>query len=43
MGDELLEAMQAADQSEDIRVIVLTGAGRGFCAGAVSKVKGPKS
>ncbi len=34
MGDELLEAMQTADQSEDIRVIVLTGAGRGFCAGA---------
>jgi enoyl-CoA hydratase/carnithine racemase len=31
---ELLEAMQAADQSDEIRVIVLTGAGRGFCAGA---------
>ncbi len=34
LGDELLEAMQTADRSEDIRVIVLTGAGRGFCAGA---------
>jgi enoyl-CoA hydratase/carnithine racemase len=31
---ELLEAMQTADQSENIRVIVLTGSGRGFCAGA---------
>ncbi len=34
LGDELLEAMRTADQSEDTRVIVLTGAGRGFCSGA---------
>ena len=27
-------AMQTADQDPDVRVIVLTGAGRGFCAGA---------
>ena len=34
MEDELLDAMQAAESSDDVRVIVLTGAGRGFCAGA---------
>ena len=31
---ELLEAMRTADVSDDVRVIVLTGNGRGFCAGA---------
>ena len=30
----LVEAMQQADESSDVRVIILTGAGRGFCAGA---------
>ena len=34
MEDELFDAMQAAESSDDVRVIVLTGAGRGFCAGA---------
>ncbi len=31
---ELFEAFQQADLSDDVRVIILTGAGRGFCAGA---------
>ena len=31
---ELLEAMRTADVSEDVRVIILTGNGKGFCAGA---------
>ncbi len=31
---ELFEAFQQAERDEDIRVIILTGAGRGFCAGA---------
>ena len=31
---ELKEAMQTAGADRDVRVIVLTGAGRGFCAGA---------
>lgn len=30
---ELIAALQAAEQAEDVRVIVITGAGRGFCAG----------
>lgn len=34
MGAELRAAMQAADADPEVRVIVLTGAGRGFCAGA---------
>ncbi len=31
---ELLEVMRTADVSDDVRVIVLTGNGKGFCAGA---------
>src|ERR1700677_851654 len=31
---ELKSAFQGAEHSEEVRVIVLTGAGRGFCAGA---------
>ncbi len=34
MGDELRAAMRAAADDPGVRVIVLTGAGRGFCAGA---------
>src|SRR5882757_9143202 len=34
MQAELLQALDAADADDDIRVIVFTGAGRGFCAGA---------
>ncbi|MBX3437140.1 MAG: enoyl-CoA hydratase [Planctomycetaceae bacterium] len=31
---ELFSAMQQAEAAEEVRVIILTGAGRGFCAGA---------
>ncbi|MBL8774737.1 MAG: enoyl-CoA hydratase/isomerase family protein [Acidimicrobiales bacterium] len=34
MGDELGEAYQACDQDDRVRAVVVTGAGRGFCAGA---------
>jgi enoyl-CoA hydratase/carnithine racemase len=34
MSAELREAFAAADADEGVRAIVLTGAGRGFCAGA---------
>src|SRR5215813_13047695 len=34
MAVELREAFAAADADEGVRAIVLTGAGRGFCAGA---------
>lgn len=34
MARELLAAFDATDADEDVRVVVLTGAGRGFCAGA---------
>jgi enoyl-CoA hydratase/carnithine racemase len=34
MGDELRSAFDRADADDDVRVIVVTGEGRGFCAGA---------
>jgi enoyl-CoA hydratase/carnithine racemase len=34
MGRELIEAFDRADADDDVRAIVVTGAGRGFCAGA---------
>jgi enoyl-CoA hydratase/carnithine racemase len=34
MADQTRTALQTADEDPDVRVIVLTGAGRGFCAGA---------
>ena len=33
MGEELIEAFDRADADDDVRVIVVTGAGRAFCAG----------
>ncbi|MGK0168958.1 MAG: enoyl-CoA hydratase/carnithine racemase [Gammaproteobacteria bacterium] len=34
MRDELLDALDKADADDDVRAIVFTGEGRGFCAGA---------
>jgi len=34
MGRELMEAFDDADADDDVRAIVVTGEGRGFCAGA---------
>jgi enoyl-CoA hydratase/carnithine racemase len=34
MGGEIRAAMQAASDDPEVKAIVLTGAGRGFCAGA---------
>jgi len=34
MGRELIEAFDRADADDEIRVIIVTGEGRGFCAGA---------
>lgn len=33
MGDDYFDALDAADDDADVRVVVLTGAGRGFCSG----------
>lgn len=34
MGSEMRAAVEAANEDDDVNAIVLTGAGRGFCAGA---------
>src|SRR4029077_12529557 len=34
MGDELHDAFAACDGDDAVRAIIVTGAGRGFCAGA---------
>jgi enoyl-CoA hydratase/carnithine racemase len=34
MGQEVIDALDRADADDDVRAIVFTGAGRGFCAGA---------
>ncbi|MGI9606647.1 MAG: crotonase/enoyl-CoA hydratase family protein [Acidimicrobiales bacterium] len=34
MVHEMLAALDAADEDDEVRAIIITGAGRGFCAGA---------
>ena len=34
MQAELIDAFDRADKDDDVRAIIVTGAGRGFCAGA---------
>lgn len=34
MGGEIIDAFDRIDSDDDVRVVVITGAGRGFCAGA---------
>ena len=33
MGADIVEAFRSAREDDDVRVVILTGAGRGFCAG----------
>jgi len=34
MMNEMIEAFDMADKDDEVRVVIVTGAGRGFCAGA---------
>lgn len=41
MGEEIVDAFESLRQNERCRVIIITGAGRGFCAGVdLDKLKG---
>jgi enoyl-CoA hydratase/carnithine racemase len=42
MEQEVRAAMHEAEHDQNVRVIVLTGAGRGFCAGADMSLLGAK-
>ena len=33
MGAEIYQSIEALDRDDEIRAIIVTGAGRGFCAG----------
>jgi len=39
MADELVQAIKNVSQDEETRVLILTGAGRGFCSGADVKIR----
>src|SRR3954465_11742572 len=43
MGHELDDAYRACDADDDVRAVVLTGAGRAFCAGAARRRGGTPS
>lgn len=34
MGEDLIAAFEASDADDDVRAVIVTGEGRGFCAGA---------
>src|SRR5215207_5376345 len=34
MADELIDAVDRTDAADEVRAVIITGAGRGFCAGA---------
>ena len=38
MMQDLVAAYQSADQDDDVRVIIVTGAGKAFCAGPIYQV-----
>ena len=40
MKDELIHALEAADGNDDARVIIITGAGKAFCAGMEMEPEG---
>lgn len=34
LGDEIIQALDHADENDEVRVVIMTGEGKAFCAGA---------